>query len=164
MEALVAAVERGVSYLRLGLGVLTGLLILAVFFCVSANVFGRFVLNNSYDWAEAMSRFFFIWAVLLGGGVGCLANENIAVTFVRDTVPAALAKIFDLIRVVVIYAVCGIIVVAYHQLVSGYVSVTPLLGIPKTYLYMAMLVFAALLAIANTVALLKMCAQFTGRA
>lgn len=164
MDALVAAAERGVGYLRLVLGVLTGLLTLAVFFCVSANVFGRFVLNSSYDWAEAMSRFFFIWAVLLGGGVGCLANENIAVTFVKDAVPAALATVFDIIKIVIIYAVCAIIVVAYHELVSGYVSVTPLLGISKTYLYMAMLVFAALLAISNTVNLLQVIARLARRA
>lgn len=164
MDALVATAERGVHYLRIGLGVLVGLLTIAVFFCVSANVFGRFVLNNSYDWAEAMSRYFFIWAVLVGGGVGCLANENIAVTFVKDAVPNAVARIFDIIKIAIIYAVCVIIVMAYHQLVSGYVSVTPLLGISKTYLYMAMLAFAALLAIANTVDLLRLIAKFTRRA
>lgn len=163
MDALVAAAERGVHYLRLVLGVLTGLLIVAVFFCVSANVFGRFVLNSSYDWAEAMSRFFFIWAVLVGGGVGCLANENIAVAFVKDAMPTAVAHVFDCIRIVIVYAVSVIIVVAYHQLVSGYVSVTPLLGISKTWLYTAMLVFAALLAIANTVTLLQLSAKLTRR-
>ena len=161
MDALVATVERGVHYLRIGLGVLVGLLTIAVFFCVSANVFGRFVMNNSYDWAEAMSRFFFIWAVLVGGGVGCLANENIAVTFVKEAVPSVVALIFDIIKIVIIYAVCVIIVIAYQQLVSGYVSLSPLLGISKTWLYVAMVVFAALLAIANTVDLLRLIAKFT---
>lgn len=163
MDALVAAAERGVGYLRLGLGILTGLLTIAVFFCVSANVFGRFVLNNSYDWAEEMSRFFFIWAVLVGGGVGCLANENIAVTFVKDAVPNAVALIFDILKVAIVYAVCVIIGIAYHELVSGYISVTPLLGISKTWLYVAMLVFAALLALANTVTLLQVIARLIRR-
>ena len=161
MDALVATVERGVHYLRLGLGILVGLLAIAVFFCVSANVFGRFVLNSSYDWAEAMSRLFFIWAVLVGGGLGCLANENIAVTFVKDSVPKAVALIFDIIKIAIVYAVSVIIVIAYQQLVSGYVSLSPLLGISKTWLYVAMVVFAALLAIANTVDLLRLIAKFT---
>jgi TRAP-type C4-dicarboxylate transport system permease small subunit len=155
MRSLVTYVDRGIRYLRIGLGILAGVLILAVFFCVSANVFGRFVLNASYDWAEEMSRFFFIWAVLLGGGVGCLANENIAVSLVKDKVPRPVAAVFEILKIIIIYAVCVIIFVAYHDLVSGYVSSTPILGMSKTYLYMAMLVLAALMFLANTSDLLR---------
>jgi hypothetical protein len=51
-----------------------------------------------------------------------------------------------------------IIFVAYHELVSGYVSSTPILGMSKTYLYMAMLVLAALMFLANTSDLLRFAA------
>lgn len=160
MDDFIAVFESGIHYLRLCLGVLVGLLTIAIFFCVSANVFGRYVLNSSYDWAEAMSRFFFIWAVLVGGGLGCLANENIAVTFIKDAVPEIVAKVFDILKVVLIYAICAIIFVAYRDIVSGYVRLTPLLGISMTYMYSAMLAFAVLLAIANTVDLLRVIAYF----
>lgn len=160
MEALIAKVERYVSYLRTGLGVITGLLTLAVFFCVSANVFGRFVINSSYAWAEGMARFFFIWTVLVGGGLGCLANENIAVTFIKDSVPGAVARIFEILKIAVVYIVCIVIFVAYHELASGFVRLTPLLGFSMLYFYVAMLVFAVLLALANTVHLLQAIAHF----
>lgn len=158
MRSFVAAVDSGIRYLRITLGVVAGLLILAVFFCVTANVFGRFVLDASYSWAEEMSRFFFVWAVLVGGGVGCLANENIAVTFVKDKMPGAVAALFELLKIAVIYAICVIIFIAYRELISGYVSATPILGISKTYLYVAMLVLAVLMFIANTADLLRLAA------
>lgn len=162
MEALITRIESLIAYLRCGLGVLTGLLAFAVFFCVSANVFGRFVLNSSYTWAEGMARFFFIWTVLVGGGLGCLANENIAVSFIKDKVPAAAAHVFEFLKIVVVYAVCVAIFVAYHELASGYVRLTPLLGISMIYFYMAMLVFAVMLALANTMDLLRAVVRLKG--
>lgn len=158
LERLVAVVESGIGYLRLFFGILAGCLIVAVFFCVSANVFGRYVLDSSYDWAAEMSRFFFIWAVLLGAGVGCLRNQNIAVSFIKDAVPTGVGRFFEAVKIAVVYAVCIIIFIAYRELVSGYVSSTPLLGIPMTDMYMAMLVLAALTLIANTADLLRLAA------
>ena len=162
MTPLVSALETGIYYLRFALGVVAGLLILAVFFCVSANVFGRFVLNSSYDWAEAMSRFFFIWAVMIGAGVGCLRNENIAVSFVKDAVPRPVALVFEAVKIAVVYAVCVFILTGFRQVVSGYVSAMPLMGISMTYLYVAMLVFAVLLFVANTADLLRLIAGRAG--
>ena len=80
------------GWLRQTLEIAAGLLVLGVVFCVTANVFGRFVLNYSYTWAEELSRVLFIWLVLLGAGVGSLGNEHVAVTFFRDKAPAGLRK------------------------------------------------------------------------
>lgn len=161
IERFVTVFDSGIGYLRTGLAIVVGILVLAVFFCVSANVFGRYVLDSSYDWAAEMSRFFFIWAVLLGAGVASLRNENIAVSFLKDAVPPPVAAVFDVIKIGIVYTICVIVFIAYQALVSGYVSSTPLLGIPKTYLYMAMLVLAALMFIANTADLLRLMARMT---
>lgn len=161
IERFISSVELGIVYLRTALAIVVGTLIFGVFFCVSANVFGRYVLNSSYDWAGAMSRFFFIWAVLLGGGVACLRNGNIAIAFIKDSVPRLVATLFELIIIAVVYGICVVIFIAYRELVSGYVSSTPLLGIPKTYLYIAMVVFAAAMFIANTAELLRLMARAT---
>ncbi|AWN15380.1 TRAP transporter small permease [Salinisphaera sp. LB1] len=161
IEQFVCIFESGIGYLRTGLAIVVGCLVLAVFFCVSANVFGRYVLNSSYDWAAEMSRFFFIWAVLLGAGVACLRRQNIAVAILKDAVPGGVAAVFELIKIAIVYMICVIIVFAYLQLISGYVSSTPLLGIPMTYLYIAMVVFAAFMFLANTADLLRLLARAT---
>ncbi|WP_233350248.1 TRAP transporter small permease [Kushneria phosphatilytica] len=155
-RGFIGGVEKGLEYMRKFLLVIVGLLTIAVFFCVTANVFGRFVLNSSYPWAEEMSRFFFIWTVLLGAGVACLGNENVTLEFVRERVPAIVGKLFDLIRIAVIYAICIVIFLAWQDVLAGFVSFTPILGIPHTWMFVAMLVFAVLMFLANTLDLLRL--------
>ena len=138
------------------LRIAVGLLVLGVVFCVTANVFGRFVLNTSYAWAEELSRVLFIWLVLLGAGLGSLEKEHVAVTYFKDLAPAGLRRVLGLTAVAVIYLVCICILLGFKELISGYTSATPMLGIPKTWLYSAMPVMAGLTLIANTLALVAL--------
>lgn len=156
MNANTSAARGLVGWLKLTLEIAVGLLVLGVVFCVTANVFGRFVLNYSYTWAEELSRVLFIWLVLLGAGVGSLANEHVAVTFFRDKAPSALKMAASLLAIAVIYIVCICILFGFKDLISGYTSATPMLGIPQTFLYSAMPVMAVLTLIANSVALVSL--------
>ncbi|MDT8893088.1 TRAP transporter small permease [Halomonas sp. I1] len=138
------------------LRIAVGLLVLGVVFCVTANVFGRFVLNTSYAWAEEMSRVLFIWLVLLGAGLGSLEKEHVAVTYFKDLAPARLRRMLGLAAVAVIYIVCLCILLGFKELISGYISATPMLGISKTWLYSAMPVMAGLTLVANTLTLIAL--------
>lgn len=148
-----SSIPSWLSLLIATLRVAVGLLVLGVVFCVTANVFGRFVLNTSYAWAEEMSRVLFIWLVLLGAGLGSLEREHVAVTFFRDMAPQGLKRLLSLAVIALIYLVCLSIGLGFHDLISGYVSETPMLGISKIWLYSAMLVMGGLTLIANTLAL-----------
>ncbi len=134
-----------------GLDVIIGLLVIGVVITVSMNVFGRFIFNYSFAWAAEISRLFFIWMVLLGAGIASLTNEHVAVTLFKDKAPPALRKIFALLTATIIYAVCISIFVGFDGILSGYVSSTPFLAIPKTVLYSAMVVMAVLTLIGNTI-------------
>ncbi|SHF85743.1 TRAP-type C4-dicarboxylate transport system, small permease component [Modicisalibacter ilicicola DSM 19980] len=142
--------------LKRSLEIIVGLLVLGVVFCVVANVFGRFVLNYSYVWAEELSRVLFIWLVLLGAGLGSLNNEHVSVTFFKNLAPTPLRKAFGILSALAIYVVCICILVGFQELMSGYISVTPLLKISKTLLYSAMPVMAVLTLIANTIFLFEL--------
>lgn len=148
--------QASMQLLRTTLEITIGLLVLGVVFCVAANVFGRFVLNYSFVWAEEISRIMFIWVVLLGAGLASLNNEHVSVTYFKNLVSSPIRKAFGIISVGVIYTVCLCILVGFMQIVSGYVSVTPLLQIPKTLLYSAMPMMAVLTLIANSIALFKL--------
>lgn len=148
--------QASLQLLRKTLEITIGLLVLGVVFCVAANVFGRFVLNYSFVWAEEISRIMFIWVVLLGAGLASLNNEHVSVTYFKNLVSSPIRKAFGIISVGVIYTVCLCILVGFMQIVSGYVSVTPLLQIPKTLLYSAMPMMAVLTLIANSIALFKL--------
>lgn len=148
--------STALDLLKRSLEITLGLLVLGVVFCVVANVFGRFVLNYSYVWAEELSRVLFIWLVLLGAGLGSLNNEHVSVTFFKDLAPPPVRRVFGILSALVIYAVCACILLGFQHLVSGYVSITPLLKIPKTLLYSAMPVMAVLTLIANTIFLFQL--------
>lgn len=142
--------------LKRSLEIAVGLLVLGVVFCVVSNVFGRFVLNYSFVWAEELSRVLFIWLVLLGAGLGSLNNEHVSVTFFKNKAPPKIRRGFGILSALVIYVVCACILLGFQQLISGYISTTPLLKIPKTLLYSAMPVMAALTLIANTIFLFQL--------
>ncbi len=148
--------SSALGLLKRSLEIIVGLLVLGVVFCVVANVFGRFVLNYSYVWAEELSRLLFIWLVLLGAGLGSLNNEHVAVTFFRDKAPTPLRRVFGVLSVLVVYVVCVCILLGFQDLMAGYISVTPLLKIPKSVLYSAMPVMAVLALIANTLVLVQL--------
>lgn len=142
--------------LKRSLEITLGFLVLGVVFCVVANVFGRFVLNYSYVWAEELSRLLFVWLVLLGAGLGSLNNEHVAVTFFKDLAPPPIRRAFGFLSVLIVYIVCACILLGFGELMSGYISVTPLLKIPKTVLYSAMPVMAILTLVANTLVLVQL--------
>jgi len=148
--------RSALALLRTTLEIAVGLLVLGVVFCVAANVFGRFVLNYSYAWAEELSRVLFIWLVLLGAGLGSIDREHVAVTYFQDKAPASLRKLFALLCIAVIYIVCVCILLGFRDQLSGFTSATPMLQIPRTVLYSAMPVMAVLTLIANTLALVKL--------
>lgn len=143
-------------WLIVSLRIVIGLLVLGVVFCVSANVFGRFVLNTSYAWAEEMSRVLFIWLVLLGAGLGSLENEHVAVTYFRNLATPRLRKALALLVIALVYLVCLCILAGFKELTAGFTSATPMLGISKTWLYSAMPVMAVLTLLANTLALVAL--------
>lgn len=142
--------------LKRSLEIVIGLLVLGVVFCVVSNVFGRFVLNYSFVWAEELSRVLFIWLVLLGAGLGSLNNEHVSVTFFKNMAPPKIRIFFGILSVLIIYVVCVCILLGFQHLVAGYISTTPLLKLPKTLLYSAMPVMAVLTLIANTIFLFQL--------
>ncbi|WP_110668018.1 TRAP transporter small permease [Salinicola halophilus] len=156
MNADLTAARPLLGWLKLTLEIALGILVLGVVFCVTANVFGRYVLNYSYTWAEELSRVLFIWLVLLGAGVGSLDNEHVAVTYFRDKAPAGLRKALALLAIAIIYVVCICVLLGFNELIGGYMSATPMLGIPHAFLYSAMPVMAILTLIANSVALVSL--------
>ncbi|MBZ9559732.1 MULTISPECIES: TRAP transporter small permease [Modicisalibacter] len=145
--------HRVLALLKTTLEIAVGLLVLGVVFCVAANVFGRFVLNYSYAWAEELSRVLFIWLVLLGAGLGSIDREHVAVDYFKEKAPAPLKRVFALLSIAIIYVVCVCILLGFQDQVSGFTSATPMLQIPRTVLYSAMPVMAGLTLIANTLAL-----------
>jgi TRAP-type C4-dicarboxylate transport system permease small subunit len=113
---------------------------------VIANVFARYVFNNSFVWAEELSRYMMIWVGFLGSGLVLRVGAHIAVDVFQDMVPR---RIGQAMRVLVlgVLLVCilamGWLGVQYVQFAWGQES--PILNWNFGLIYLAIPIGAALM-------------------
>lgn len=91
------AVNNVVSY--------TGMIlfVILIFACV-AQVFFRFVLNNSLSWTEELARYCFIWMHMIGASLLIEASGHATVTVILDLMHGAVRKVFDiLIELIILF-------------------------------------------------------------
>lgn len=91
------AVNNVVSY--------TGMIlfVILIFACV-AQVFFRFVLNNSLSWTEELARYCFIWMHMIGASLLIEAKGHATVTVILDLMHGAVRKVFDiLIELIILF-------------------------------------------------------------
>ena len=79
------------------------LFVILIFACV-AQVFFRFVLNNSLSWTEELARYCFIWMHMIGASLLIEANGHATVTVILDLMHGAVRKVFDiLIELIILF-------------------------------------------------------------
>lgn len=96
------AVNTVVSYVGISL---FAVLIIA---CI-AQVFFRFVLNNSLSWTEELARYCFIWMHIIGASLLIESGEHATVTVILDLLHGVARKVLDVLIEMVIFingAVC----------------------------------------------------------
>lgn len=64
---------------------------------VIVNVAMRFLLDSGIVMSEELSRYLFVWVVFLGAIVAMHRNAHIHVFFIRDAMPAPVAKAIKII-------------------------------------------------------------------
>lgn len=139
---------------RHGLGVLLALISVVVF----VQVVVRFLLTNlglnvAAPWTEELARYLLVWMIFLGAGLGCRRMQLIALEAVLSRLPRALGVAARLVALALCLALFALMIRFGAQFVEviGRTETSPVLQIPKTWVYWAMPVGAALMA-ANTLA------------
>lgn len=154
----VRAVLRLVDRLNLVLTYLIGILLAVMTVAVFTQVMVRFVLtaigiNLSAAWTEEVARYVLIWIVFLGAGIGCRKRQLISLEFVVRALPSLPGQgLVYLGQVVCIGFFALLIAVGLDFVQLGAVESSPVIQIPKAWVYAAMPVGAALM-ILNIVAL-----------
>ena len=126
---------------------------------IVAQVFFRYVLNNSLSWSEELARYLFIWTIYIGISYGVKMDKHVAVDAVYSYMPKGVKKyyamiaytLFLLFAVAIVYY--GVTVVGM-QISSGQVS--PAMGLPMQYVYAAVPVSCCLMVIRLLENLVKM--------
>ncbi len=135
-----------------------GLMVITV--VVFLQVLVRFVLtaagiNIAATWTEEVARYVLIWCIFLGAGVGCRKAQLISLEFVVRWAPGPLGQAMRYLALLLCAAMFLLLIHVGYQfvVVIGRTELSPAMQIPKTWVYWAMPVGAALMVV-NTVALM----------
>jgi TRAP-type C4-dicarboxylate transport system permease small subunit len=155
LRALLWLVDRLNLVLTYVIGLLLAVMTLAVF----TQVMVRFVLtaggiNISAAWTEEVARYVLIWIVFLGAGIGCRKRQLISLEFVVRALPPLPGQGIVHLGLLVCLGFFGLLIsvgMAFMEL--GAIESSPVMQIPKAWVYAAMPAGAALM-ILNTAALM----------
>jgi TRAP-type C4-dicarboxylate transport system permease small subunit len=125
---------------------------------VLLQVIVRFVLtsvgiNIAAPWTEELARYLLVWMIFLGAALGCRKMQLISLGFVVTGVP----RIAGIAMRVIALALCLLLFALLLRYGTDFVTVigrtelSPVMQVPKTWVYWAMPAGAALM-IANTLA------------
>jgi len=128
--------------------ILVVVLFIAMTCLVFAQVYTRFVTNNSLTWSEELSRFIMIWMVFLGAAFTYRENAHICVDNLVNMLPKGIRKYINLLSVIVQFVFLGIVIWgAYAVLPTTFLQKSPANGITMAYVYSVIPVSAILMTI-----------------
>lgn len=128
------ALPRFFRILDTGVKTVMVVLLSVLVVAVGANVFGRFVLNQSLAWSDELSRFLFIWVIFLGAALAHLHKEHIAVNVLVERTPRALVRPLVIAQELVVLAVVLALLVSAREVFATQPGTSALLGVPLAWI------------------------------
>lgn len=122
------------------------LLVVVVSLAVAVRYFG--VLGGSLHWADELSRFTMIWLVMLGSVLAFDRGAHVAVDLLPKNLPPVASKPIKLIAYLL--SAAFIVVLVWQGLALALRTmrqISPALGVPMGYIYLAVPAGAALMGI-----------------
>ncbi|MFZ0133730.1 MAG: TRAP transporter small permease [Desulfobacterales bacterium] len=125
LDRLSRSINRGVEYLLFVFG-------LSMAAIVAAQVFSRYVLNNSLFWSEELARFLLVWLTFLGASAAYCRKAHPGVDFLYARVAPALQRIFSVVTHLASLTLFSVMIV-YGCRFAWFVrmQISPALQIPK---------------------------------
>ena len=123
------------------------LLVMMVALCVDVflGVFSRYVLARTFTWYDEIARLLFVWITFLGAGVGVRRGVHFRLHLLVDRFPRALQRATVIFGVLVVMGFGWILIQQGWKLVElGQFQQTPVMGLSKQYIYLAVPVGGAL--------------------
>ena len=104
-----------------------------------ANVFMRYVVGSPWGWVEEVTVFTFVWLSMLGASATVMEEGHISIdVLVRKMSPRKQQIIGLFGDMVVLVTLCLMIWFGIDLTIRGYTKLTPILGIPYSYMNVSM--------------------------
>lgn len=116
------------------MGILMALMVIIMCYQVTL----RYVFNNSNIWSEEITRYMFVYVVLLGSFVAVRRNSHLCVDFLLHIMKPGFRRIFTIITSLAVIAfLVYLLPLSYNLALSTMNSMSPGLKMPMGYVYMA---------------------------
>ena len=99
-----------------------------------ANVFMRYVVGKPWGWVEEVTVFTFVWLTMLGASAAVHAEGHCSIDVLVRRFPSRWQRIVGIIAdAVVLLTLCLLIGYGIELTIKGQTKLTPILGIPYSY-------------------------------
>jgi TRAP-type C4-dicarboxylate transport system permease small subunit len=103
------------------------------------GVFSRYVLMSTFTWYDEVARVCFVWAVFLGAAVGVKRGAHFGLHIIIDMLPPRARRFAALVTPVMVILFSAVLIVEGWNFVDlGWFQQTPVMGLPKAWVYAAM--------------------------
>lgn len=145
-------IEYGLTFLLTAMTVLT-------FY----QVVMRYAFNNAPSWSEELVRFIFVWASFIAAAVGIKEHTHLGIDAVTIMLPERIKRVLQIIAYILITIFGGALVYSgIPVVVMTNVQPSPALGIPMSYVYVAIPLMGVLLAYYSIIEIYKIIKNFKG--
>lgn len=128
----IARMSGVLDFLALVCRILTGIALVVLTVIFGWLVYGRYVLNATPTWVEQIALLLVMLIAFLGAAVGVHENTHLAVSFLRDAVPARVRTVFVVITDVAMAGFGGLMFWFGMQLtIFKWGSLIPLIHVPE---------------------------------
>lgn len=144
--------ERWVDRLNRLAALICHCLLVGIVSVAVGQVFLRFVLNSPTSWSEEIALLGLIWFGLLAVAIGIRRHEHVAISFLRDRLPAPAALTLDYLAQIAMAVFMFTVMFYGADLIAlAGVQVLPASSLPKSLLYFPAIA-GGLLGVLNAVA------------
>ena len=100
-----------------------------------ANVFMRYVIGKPWGWVEEVTVFTFVWLTMLGASAVIHHEGHCSIDVLVQRMPSKWRRIISIFGDLVVLTTLGLLIVYGIQLtIKGHTKLTPILGIPYSYI------------------------------
>jgi TRAP-type C4-dicarboxylate transport system permease small subunit len=128
---------------------IAGVLLALVVVIVLLQVFGRYILRISLSWPEELARYVLVWLMIFGAAAAAASRSQIVVDTLLELVPASVRRALEALAALAGLVAVALLVWTSQPLIFGPAgrSTSPATGIPSFWIYLAVPVGGALLAL-----------------
>ncbi|WED22568.1 TRAP transporter small permease [Vibrio sp. JC009] len=144
--AVITSIDKAMNRLQTVCGNTIFLLLGGLIVLLGANILLRYSFNAPIAWSNTVSRYAYIYIVLIGSAIAYLKDGHARVDFFYDKASPRVKKLFDFIHCLIMMSVCVIFIVMGSQhAISMWAVHAPIIPwLPVGLVYLSIPLFALL--------------------